>query len=64
MARCGIPCQIIFDIAKQFKEAKQMLSKARLQASDCVDDYLSKQGIHRKFIVELAPWMGGFYGVN
>ena len=35
--------------------------KAKLQVSDCVDDYLSKQGIHWKFIVELAPWMGGFY---
>jgi len=37
-----------------------MLSKARLQVSDCVD-YLSKQGIHWKFIVKLVAWMGGFY---
>jgi len=61
MVRRGIPRQIISDNAKQFKAAKQMLSKARLQASDCIDDYLSKQGIHWKFIVELAPWVGGFY---
>ena len=46
---------------KQFKAAKQMLSKARFQVSDCVDDYLSTQGIHWKSINELAPWMGGFY---
>ena len=38
-----------------------MLSKAKLQASDCIDDFLSKQGIQWKFNVELAPWMGGFY---
>ena len=38
-----------------------MLRKARLQIEDCGDDYLSKHGIHWKFIVELAPWMGGFY---
>ena len=39
----------------------RQLRKAILQVSDCVDDYLSTQGIHQKFIVELAPWMGGFY---
>jgi len=39
-----------------------MLSRAKLQVSDHVDDYLSKKSIHWKFIVELAPWMGGFYG--
>jgi len=26
-----------------------------------VDDYLSGQGIRWNFIVELAPWIGGFY---
>ena len=56
------PRQIISDNAKhaQFKAAK-VLRKARLQIEDCVDDYLSKHGIHWKFIVKLAPWMGGFY---
>ena len=38
-----------------------MLSKAKLQISDGIDDFLSKQGIQWQFIVELAPWMGGFY---
>ena len=61
IAHCGIPSQTISDIAKQFKAAKQVLSKARLKVSDCVDDYLCKQGIHWKFLVELAPQIGGFY---
>ena len=61
IARRGVPRQIISDNAKQFKAAKQVLRKARLQIEDCANDYLSKHGIHWKFIVELAPWMGGFY---
>lgn len=61
MARRGIPRQIISDNAKQFKATKEMLNEAKFQASDCIDDYLSKQGIHWRFIVQLAPWMGGFY---
>ena len=63
IARHGIPRQIISDNAKQFKAAKQVLSKARLQIADCVDNYHSKHGIHWKFIVELAPWMGVFMDV-
>ena len=55
MAHCGVPWQIISDNVKHFKAAKQMLSRAKLQVSDHVDDYLSKKGIHWKFIVELAP---------
>ena len=58
MARRGIPRQIISDNAKHFKTAEQMLSRAKLHH---VDEYLSKKGIYYKFIVELAPWMGGFY---
>ena len=37
-----------------------MLSKAKFQTSDCIDDFLSNQGIEWKFIVELAQWVGGF----
>ena len=32
-----------------------------MTTNDEVDNYLSKQGIQWKLIVELAPWMGGFY---
>ncbi|XP_065896199.1 uncharacterized protein [Dysidea avara] len=49
MARRGVPRQIISDNAKHFKAAKQMLSKAKLQISDGIDDFLSKQGIQWKF---------------
>ena len=46
IAHCGVLQQIISDNAKQFKAAKLVLRKARLQIEDCVDDYLSKHGIH------------------
>ena len=48
IARCGVPRQIISDNVKQFTTAKLVLSKARLQIADSVDDYLSKHaiGIH------------------
>ena len=63
MARRGVPRQIISDNAQQFKVAKATLNKAwstMLMSSD-VSDYSVRQGIQWKFIVELAPWMGGFY---
>ena len=63
MARRGVPRQIVSDNAKQFKLAKATLDQAwstMLTSSD-VRDYSTKQGIQWKFIVELAPWMGGFY---
>ena len=63
VARQGIPRQILSDNAKQFKLAKRVLAKAQQEmiTNDDVDDYLSKQGIQWKLIVELAPWMGSFY---
>ena len=40
-----------------------MLTKAHQEASLCdeVQDFLSGHGIKWTLIVELAPWMGGFY---
>ena len=40
-----------------------MLNKAQQETplNDEVNDYLSKQGIQWKLIVELAPWIGEFY---
>ena len=64
ISRRGIPHQIISDNATQFKLAKKVLSKAHQQSvNECeeVNNYLSKQGIQWRLIVELAPWMGGFY---
>ena len=63
VARRGIPHLILSDNAKQFKLAKGVLVEAQkeIATSDEVDDYLSKQGIKWKLMVELAPWMDGFY---
>ena len=63
MARRGVPRQIISDNAKQFKVAKSMLNKAwsAMVMSSDVGEFSVRQGIQWKFIVELAPWMGGFY---
>ena len=57
VARQGIPRQILSDNAKQFKLTKTVLTKAQqeMTTNDEVDDYLSKQGIQWKLIVELAP---------
>ena len=61
--KVGHPCRIISDNAKQFKSARKVLSKAHQEAilSDKVQDYVTGHGIQWTLIVELAPWMGGFY---
>ena len=63
IVRRGMPRQIVSDNAKQFKTASVVLNKAwsEVLASSEVNDYVVKQEIHWKFIVDLAPWMGGFY---
>ena len=63
IARRGMPRQIVSDYAKQFKTARVVLNRAwsEVLSSSEVNDYVVKQGIHWKFIVDLAPWMGGFY---
>ena len=63
IARCGIPHQIISDNAKQFKLAKGVLNLTKQETlfHGEVTDYLSSHGIRWTLIVQLAPWMGGFY---
>ena len=63
IARRGVPHHIISDNAKQFKLARKVLSKAHQEAlfSDEVQEYMAGRGIQWTLIVELAPWMGGFY---
>ena len=63
MARRGIPRQIISDNAKQFKATRTVLGKAwgDIMTDDRVSEFTTFQGIEWKFIIELAPWMGGFY---
>ncbi|CAC5404452.1 unnamed protein product [Mytilus coruscus] len=63
VARCGTPIQIISDNALQFKAASNVVQQEWekvLNDSD-IQNYVSNKGISWKFIVELTPWMGGFY---
>ena len=63
IARCGKPKLIISDNAPQFKLTKSALDVAWQSATTHPDtqSYLANKEIKWKFIVELAPWMGGFY---
>ena len=63
IARRGKPTQIILDNAPQFKLAKTAIDKAwkETMSHHEVQSYTANQGIEWNFIVELAPWMGGFY---
>ena len=63
IARRGKPTQIILDNAPQFKLAKTAIDKAWKEtiSNHEVQSYNANQGIEWNFIVELAPWMGGFY---
>ena len=63
IARQGIPKQILSDNAKQFKTARSVLNKiwSDVVRSDEVIEFSATKGIEWKFIVNLAPWMGGLY---
>jgi len=62
IARRGAPRLILSDNAKQFKAASTLLEKAwrNVTTDKRLNEFVSNQGIQWKFIVELAPWMGGF----
>ena len=63
IARRGPPRMILSDNAKQFKTSKAVLEKAwrNVLTDERLSEFSSNQGIRWRFIVELAPWMGGFY---
>jgi hypothetical protein len=63
VAQRGTPVEIISDNAKQFKAASSLIDRVWLRVlhSNEVQSYVSNAGIRWSFIVELAPWMGGFY---
>ena len=63
IARRGKPDEIISDNAKQFKTAKNTIELAweNIVNDPHVHSYLSEKRIKWNFIVELSPWMGGFY---
>ena len=63
IARRGKPNQIILDNAIQFKAAKDAVDLAweATVKDPTVHSYLADQRIVWSFIIELSPWMGGFY---
>ena len=63
IATRGKPKQIISDNASQFKVVKSTVEKAwqLSTTSPATQSYLANEGIKGSFIIELAPWMGGFY---
>ena len=63
IASRGKPDDIISDNAMQFKLASETVNIIWQRVLKCPDvqNYASETGISWKFIVELAPWMGGFY---
>lgn len=59
----GTPVEIVSDNALQFKTASEVLNLLWRNVIKCdeVQTYASNIGVKWTFIVELAPWMGGFY---
>lgn len=63
VARRGKPDEIITDNAKQFKTVQNTIDTAwaNILADPTVHSYMSEKRIKWKYIIELSPWMGGFY---
>ena len=63
LSRHGKPQEIISDNASQFILASETLDKlwGQILTHDDVTSYIANEGITWKYIVEFAPWMGGFY---
>ncbi len=63
IARYGKPTMIISDNAQQFKLANSTLEKVweNVINDEQVTSYVANQNIKWNFIVQRAPWMGGFY---
>lgn len=63
IAGWGKPEQLISDNASQFKLASNILKEtwASTVRDPDVQSYIANEDIKWQFIVELAPWMGGFY---
>ena len=61
--RHSTPKEIISDNASQFKIASDVINKLwrQILSGNDVLSYAANEDIKWKYIVELAPWMGGFY---
>ena len=58
-SRRGLPRILISDNAKTFKAASKELSK--IKRSYEIHQHLANKGVSWRFIVEKAPWHGGFW---
>ena len=63
IATRGTPEVIISDNAKQFRLAGAVIERMWMNTLTDTDlqSYVANHGISWKFIVQKAPWMGGFY---
>ena len=63
IATRGMPSEIVSDNAMQFKLADKTLQLIwkNIVTSEEIQSYFSCEGIKWSFIIELSPWMGGFY---
>ena len=61
LSQHGKPTEIISDNASQFRLASDVIEKVwrQILTEKDVLSYAANEGIKWKFIVELAPWMGG-----
>jgi hypothetical protein len=59
----GTPVEVITDNGSQFRLASKAIQDVwkNIIQHDDVQSYFSTTGVNWHFIVELAPWMGGFY---
>ena len=63
IAHRGKPDSILSDNAAQFKAASRLIDVmwTGILKSEEAQSYVANERIKWSFIVELAPWMGGFY---
>jgi transposase InsO family protein len=59
VSRRGMPRKILIDNAKTFKAAAKEV--AMIYCSNNVKRYLADKGVSWHFIMERAPWHGGFW---
>ena len=58
-ARCGIPCKIVSDNSKTFRSASKMVTS--LLGMPETQQHFKNLHLQWMFILEKAPWWGGFY---
>lgn len=63
VSRRGVPERLISDNAKHFKDCSKRITSlsSQILEAEKTQRYLASHGIRWQFIVERAPWWGGFY---